>query len=111
VRGAVRFLSSREKGDILQPSTDIDEKTGGLAEMVLRSKHPDTRIPKPEYLPKYANTSNFVLAAMITADAIKKVQLSGRSGLGGTDSHALKHWLLRFGVASQKHSLSPCRLH
>ena len=40
----------------------------------------------------------------ITEDTVAKVarRLSGSAGLGGTDSHALKHWLLRFGVASTK---------
>jgi hypothetical protein len=50
VRGAVRYLTGRKKGGILQP-TDIDKKTGDLVKTVLRSKHPDARIPKPESLP------------------------------------------------------------
>jgi hypothetical protein len=101
VRGTVRYLTDREKG-ILQP-TDMDEKTGDSVETILRSKHPDARIPKPESLPHYAHTPNFV-KVNITVDAVKKVarRLSGSAGLGGTDSHALKHWLLRFGVASLK---------
>ena len=102
VRGAVRFITDREKGGILQPN-DIDEKTGDSVETVLRSKHPDARIPKPESLPQYANTPDFV-EVDITEGAVEKVarRLSGSAGLGGTDSHALKHWLLRFGVTSQK---------
>jgi hypothetical protein len=65
--------------------------------------HPDARIPKPESLPHYAHTPDFV-EVDITADAVEKVsqRLSDSAGLGGTDSHALKHWLLRFGVASLK---------
>ena len=86
----------------MQP-TDIDKKIGDSVETVLRSKHPDARIPKPESLPHYAHTPNFV-EVDITVDAVEKVarRLSGSAGLGGTDSHALKHWLLRFGVASLK---------
>jgi hypothetical protein len=68
----------------------------------LRSKHPDARIPKPESLPTYAHTPDFVKVD-ITADAIVAWRLSGSAGLvGGTGSHALKHWLLRFGVTSVK---------
>jgi hypothetical protein len=53
VRGAVRYLTGREKGGILQP-TNIDEKTGDSVKTVLRSKHPNARIPKPKSLPNYA---------------------------------------------------------
>ncbi len=40
----------------------------------------------------------------ITEEASEKVarELAGSAGLGGTDSHAIQHWLLRFGTASQK---------
>jgi hypothetical protein len=104
VRGAIRCLNNREKGDILQPM-NINKKTGDLVEMVLSSKHPDGRIPKPESLPNYNYTPNFV-KVNITAETAEKKKvappLSGITGLGGTDSHALKHWLLRFGVASLK---------
>jgi hypothetical protein len=102
VRGAVRYLTEREKEGILLP-TNINEKTGDSVKTVLRSKHPDARIPKPESLPTYAHTPGFVKVD-ITADAVQKVarRLSGSAGLGGTESHALKHWLLRFGVASLK---------
>jgi hypothetical protein len=100
MRGALKYLTDREKGGILQP-TDIDEKSGDSVETVFRSKHPDSRIPKPGSLPHYAHTPDFVKVG-ITADAVKKVarRQSGSAGLGGTDSHALKYWLLRFGVAS-----------
>jgi hypothetical protein len=93
VRGAARYLTNR---DILQPN-DINEKTGDLVETVLISKHPDARIHKPESLPKYDNSPDFV-DVDITEEAVEKVarQLSGSAGLGGTDSHALKHWLHRF---------------
>jgi hypothetical protein len=86
----------------LQP-TGIDDKSGDLVETVLRSKDPDARIPKPKSLPFFAYTPDFVKVD-ITADAVKKVArwLSGSAGPGGTDSHALKHFLLRFGVASLK---------
>jgi hypothetical protein len=55
----------------LQP-TDVDKKTGDLVETVLRSKHPDARIPKPESLPHYAHTPGFV-EVNITADDVEKV--------------------------------------
>jgi hypothetical protein len=102
MRLTVRYLTNREKGGILRPN-NIDEKTGDLVQAVLRSKHQDARIPKPESLPIYAQTLDFV-KVNITADAIKRVAqwLSGSAGLGCTDCHALKHWLLIFRVASVK---------
>ena len=69
VRGAVRYLTDREKGGILQP-TNIDRKTGDSVETALRSKHPDARIPKPDSLPHYAHTPNFV-EVDITVDAVE----------------------------------------
>jgi hypothetical protein len=71
VRSAVRYLTNREKGGILQP-TGIDKKTGDSVKTVLRSKHPDARIPKPESLPHYAHTPNFVQVD-ITAEAVENV--------------------------------------
>ncbi len=84
----------------MQPN-DIDEKTGDSVETVLRSKHPDARIPKPESLPQYDNTPDFV-EVDITEDTVAKVarRPSGSAGLGGPDSHALKHWLRQLGLAS-----------
>jgi hypothetical protein len=96
-------MSSRQRKRRHFATYDIDEKSDDLVKSVLISKHPDARIPKPESLPHYAHTPDFV-EVDIPADAVKKVapQLSSSAGLGGTDSHALKHWLLRFGVASLK---------
>jgi hypothetical protein len=86
-----KMLQGREKGGILQP-TNIDEKSCDLVETVLRSHHYN-----------YTHTPNFV-EVNITANAVKNVarRLYRNKGLGGTDSHALKNWLLRFGVASMK---------
>jgi hypothetical protein len=39
LRGAVRYLTEREKGGILYPD-DIDEKSGNTVQSVLESKHP-----------------------------------------------------------------------
>jgi hypothetical protein len=102
VRGAVRYLTEREKGGILLPD-DIDEKSGNTISEVLESKHPDARTPDANSLPKYSNTPDFV-DVDITEESVEKVarRLSGSAGLGGTDSHALQHWLLRFGAASRK---------
>ena len=102
MRGTVRYLTEREKGGILMP-IDTDEKSGDSVEAVLKSKHPDARTPTAETLPKYNNLPDFV-DVDITEDSVEKVarRLSGSAGVGGTDIHALQHWLLRFSNASRK---------
>jgi hypothetical protein len=70
MRGAVRYLTDREKGGLLQ-SNNIAEKTGDLVKTVLRSKHPDDRISKPESLFNYTHNPDFV-EVDISADAVEK---------------------------------------
>jgi hypothetical protein len=102
VRGAVRHLTERDKGGVLMPD-DIDEKSGDSVADVLEAKHPDARTPEAASLHRCNTTADFVNVD-VTEDTVKTVaqRLSGSAGVGGTDSHALQHWLLRFGVASRK---------
>ena len=102
VRGAVRYLTERDKGGVLMPD-DIDEKSGDSVADVLASKHPDARTPEALSLHQCKITPDFV-DVDVTEDTVETVarRLSGSAGLGGTDSHALQHWLLRFGIASRK---------
>jgi hypothetical protein len=101
IRGAVRYLTEREKGGILYPD-DIDEKTGKTVQSVLESKHPDARTPGVDALTDYPFLPDFV-DLDITEDSIEVTarRLSGGAGLGGTDAHALQQWLLRFGRSSR----------
>jgi hypothetical protein len=94
VRSAVRYLTDREKGGVMLPK-DIDEKTGDTVIEVLRSKHPDAKTPSLTSLSSYTTTPDYV-GLDISEDAVKGIarRLSGTAGLGGTDSHALKHWSL-----------------
>lgn len=102
VRGAVRYLTEREKGGIHMPD-EIDEKTGDPVEEVLRSKHPDAKIADPSFLPKYDEVPDFV-DLDITEDVVERVarKLSGSGGLGGSDAQAVSQLLLKFGTASRK---------
>jgi hypothetical protein len=102
VRGAVRYLTEREKGGILLPG-DIDEKSGIEVSKVLESKHPAARTPSTEALQPYPELPEFT-DLDVTEDSVETVarRLSGAAGLGGTDACALKHWLLRFGPASRE---------
>ena len=102
IRGAVKFLTQTEIGDVLQP-TNTDEKSGLSVEAVLNSKHPDARIPEVSEFPKYANLPDFV-DLDITSETVNQVAgvLRGSAGLGGTDVDAVSLWLLQHGEASAK---------
>ncbi len=95
-------MTDREKGGILLPG-DVDEKSGDSVAEALESKHQHARTPDASSLTKYPITPDFV-DVDICEETVGTVarRLSGSAGLGGTDSHALQHWLLRFGVASRK---------
>jgi hypothetical protein len=79
---------------------EVDEKTGDTVAEVLESKHPSAKTPDVAVLTDYPHLPDFV-ELDITDEAMEKVarRLLGSAGLGGTDSHALQHWLLRFGKA------------
>jgi hypothetical protein len=101
LRGAVRYITEREKGGILYPD-DIDEKSGDTIQSVLESKHPDARTPGVDALTGYPFLPDLV-DLDITEDTIEVAArcLSGGAGLGGTDAHVLQQWLLRFGKSSR----------
>ncbi len=101
LRSAVRWLTGRKKGGVLLPD-DVDEKTGESVIDVLRSKHPDARVPDASELEDYEVTPDFV-DLDITEEVVEKVarRLSGSAGPGGSDAQSIQHWLLRFGQASQ----------
>ena len=69
---------------------------------VLASKHPAARVPDAATLHTYPSTPELV-PVDITVDTVEKVarRLSGSAGVGGIDSHAVQHWLLRFGGVSE----------
>lgn len=100
VRGAVKYLMATEEGGVLMPDA-IDEKTGDSVEQVLRSKHPDARIPDASSLQHYDTTPDFV-DLDITPTVVESVarELRGAAGVSGSDAHAVSHWLLGFGQAS-----------
>ena len=94
LRSAVRYITDREKGGLLAPD-DIDEKSGLPVEEVLRSKHPEPRVPLAADFEAYDEVPDFV-DVDITDDVVESVarKLSGSAGPGGTDSQHLQHWLL-----------------
>jgi hypothetical protein len=102
-RGAARYLTDRGKGGILLPD-NVNEKFGDSDMEAMESKHPNNaRILDVASLSRYTITPDFV-DVDICEESVEKVarRLSGSVGLGGTDIHALQHWLLRFGMTSCK---------
>ena len=90
------------EGGVLLPN-DLDAKTNEPVIDVLKSKHPDARVPDVSTFEDYETLSDLV-ELDITEETVEQVarRLSGSAGPGGTDSAAVQHWLLRFGGASQQ---------
>ena len=108
IRPAVRNLTSRDQGGVLQPD-DACTKTGQPVLEVLRGKHPPMRDPAPDLedpdrgsFEPYPSLPEPV-PVEITGDVVEKVasKLSGAAGPGGTDAIDLRNWLLRHGAESE----------
>ena len=101
LRLAVRWITERETGGVLQPGERCT-KTGNRVSEVLRTKHPEARTPTAACLGSYTGRPPELTPVDITDDTVTAVagRLSGSAGPGGTDSVSLQHWLLRFGAAS-----------
>eukprot|EP00978_Attheya_sp_CCMP212_P041002 scaffold229845_cov30-Attheya_sp.AAC.2 len=93
---AVRWITQRHKGGLLYLD-GIDIKTGKPVIDVLKSKHPEARVPDLGDLPHYDETPECA-DVDITADTVESVarKLSGSAGPGRIDSVGLSHLLLRF---------------
>ena len=78
----------------------MDSKPNEPVIDVLRSKHPDAKVPDISVLEEYETVPDFV-DLDITEETVEQTarRLSGSAGPGGTDSAAVQHWLLRFGGA------------
>lgn len=105
VRGAVRFATDREAGGPLDPEGK-DSKTGEKVIEVLRSKHPQIRIPNLEdaevkCFEGYPHTPCSVPHAF-DEESIAKIagKLHGSAGPAGIDADLMKSLTLRHGLAS-----------
>ena len=101
LRSAVRWITERELGGVLQPGERC-EKTGDQVLEVLRAKHLEARTPTAACLESYTGRPPEFTPVDITDYTVTVVagRLSGGTRPGGTDSVLLQHWLLRFGAAS-----------
>ena len=101
LRSAVRWITDRETGGVLQPG-DRCEKTGDWVLEVLRAKHPEVRTPTAASLTTYTGCPTELIPVDITDDTVTAVaeRLSGGAGPGRTNSVPLQHWILRLGAAS-----------
>ena len=101
LRSAVRWITERETGGVLQPGDRYD-KMGDRVLEVFCAKHPEAQTPTVACLESYTGLPPELSLVDITDDTVTAVEgrLSGGAGLGGTDSVSLQHWILRFGAAS-----------
>ena len=98
---AVRCITEREKGGVLQPEGQCT-KMGDCVLEVLHAKHPDARPPSAACLDAYPGKPPEMVPVDITDDMVSAVagRLSGGEGPGGADLISLQHWLLQFGATS-----------
>ena len=87
LRSAVRWITEREPGGVLQPGRRC-EKTGDRVLEVLRAKHPEARPPTAASLTPYTGCPPELTPVDITNDTVTAVvgRLLGGAGPGGTDA-------------------------
>lgn len=108
LRSAVRRLTFREGGGILQPE-DNCTKTGRPVLDVLCKKHPELREPSNigsatgSFEPVPDADWMKPIPVNVTTDTVAQVatHLSGAAGPDGVDGIDLRNWLLRFGNESE----------
>ena len=96
LRPAVRHITDRDKGKVLQ-AKDLCTKTGKPVIEVLQSKHPSLQMPNGRSnLFQMNDPPPEIIPLDITADTVKAVasRLSGAAGPSGTDAIELRNWLL-----------------
>ena len=108
LRSAVRHLTDRSGGGVLQPD-DSCTKTGRPVWQILQAKHPPLRDPLYLHSPDsafepYPETPTAIPICVLTPDDVELIssRLSGGAGPGGTDAVDLSNWLLRFGAESDE---------
>ena len=101
LRTAVRWITDRETGGVLQPAERYTN-TGERVMEVLHTKHLEALPPTVASLDLYPDCPLEIVLVDITNNTLTSVvgRLSGGDGPGGTDSVRLQNWLLRFGAAS-----------
>ena len=92
LRTAVRWITEREKGGIIQPEGHCTN-TGDLVLEVLHAKHPDARSPSDACLDAYPGTPPEMVPVNITDNVVLAVAgcLSGGARPWGTDLIILQH--------------------
>ena len=105
VKAAVRWLSEKSRGSVLQPYEMIETKDSNKLSVidVLCQKHPDPIVPpisaliKCDILPKFEEVE-------ITGSHILRIakSIQGGAGPGGCDSSHWQDSLLRYGAHSGK---------
>ena len=108
LRSAVRDITSRGSGGVLQPDSTCS-KTGRPVLDVLKEKHPELRDPETTggphgpFEPAGEQGWRQPIPVNISCEVVEAVasKLSGAAGPDGVDSVDLRHWLLRFGKESE----------
>eukprot|EP00117_Sycon_ciliatum_P019119 scpid50248/ scgid17443/ len=106
VRSAVRLVTDRSSGGVLDPADEAHGKTGPLGKTVydvLQEKHPAPRTPDPSAFLE-CNELPPLEQVNTTSAHVEQVarRLFGSAGPSGTDSEQWRAFLLRYGNASAR---------
>ena len=109
VRAAIRWVTERAGGGLLQPTDSVDynhPQLGVISKIVLNVlclKHPDPSIPPASILPSFDNLP-YLEDVEITGARIQCVtcHLQGSAGPGGCDASHWRDILLRFSSSSAR---------
>jgi hypothetical protein len=109
VRSAVRWITEREKGGVLQHDDLVPSKDAqgnpimrSVGE-ILKEKHPSAKEPGITAMPDYGQPP-LMPGLDVTAEHVEGIarKLQGGAGPGGSNAEAWQDWLLRFGVHSNE---------
>ena len=109
MHAAVRWLSEKGRGSVLQPSDLIETKDvwGNMSKLsvweILHQKHPDPRLPSRSALLSCDNLPSFEEVEISSCHIMHVARLmQGEAGPGGCDAVHWQDSLVRYGAHSER---------
>ena len=103
LREAVRFITDRQGGGVMDPHDDAIKPPGKTVLQVLIEKHPEQRIPDEEDFMTCESLPPLVEVEITNAHVEKAARkMYGSAGISGFDAYQLQGVLLRHGKHSEK---------
>ena len=103
LREAVRFITDRQGGGVMDPNDDAGKPSGKTVLQVLKDKHPEQRIPDEDDFMACEALPVLVEIEITNAHVEKAARkMFGSAGISGFDAFQLQGLLLRHGKHSEK---------